>query len=328
MRYADPLLFARRITRHRRPDGLVEAVYRSNPLNPRAIWGQPVPTAPGHCLAFETYIAPLEAYLTVFDLTDHYPDDHPPERITCTVVPHAKVYGLLALDQISDAAHQENLRSIRDDAVVRTYTRLRDRGPTTTPDTTRFNALNTTAARMCISTELVRKVLTERGIPVPVAAVNTAQRAPSDREPHRFSTSHEHGPKWKTLTKIVQYRRNASRGETKFILADLHSENCAGGYPTHCPATGEELSWDTNTSWYSPSIGRYDTTEPYVSGNVVIMSKLGRYLTQKKAIAQLPAILKTLPEIKDHYEAWREKHPTASPMPTPVPRRRRGAETD
>jgi hypothetical protein len=319
MRYADPLMFARRITRHRRPDGLVEAVYRSNHLNPRAIWGQPVPTAAGHCLAFETYIAPLEAYLTVFDLTDHYPDDHPPEQITCNVSPTARVYGLLGLDEISDAKHQENLRSIRDEAIVRTYKRLRDQGPTTTPDATRFKALNTTAARMGVSTDLVRKVLTAREIPVPIAAINMSQRAPSDREPHRFSTSHEHGLKWKTLTKIVQYRRNTSTGETKFILADLDDENCAGGYPTHCPVTGEELDWTTNTSWYSPNIGRYDMNKPYVSGNVVIMSKLGRKLTEGKAITQLPALIKTLPEIVEHYKAWVNKNPSAAPMKLPKP---------
>lgn len=317
MRYADPFMFARRITRRRRPDGLIEAIFRSNPLNPRAIWGQPVPTAPGHYLAFETYVAPLEAYLTVFDLTDHYPDDHPPERITCNIIPTAKVYALLALDQISDEAHQKNLRSIRDDAIVRTYKRLRDQGPTTTPDATRFHALNTTAARVCVSTDLVRKVLLEREIPVPVAAVNKLQRAPSDREPHRFSSSHEHRLKWETLTKIVQYRRNTTRGGTKFILADLDDENCPGGYPTHCPVTGEEFNWDTNISWYSPNIGRYDIEKPYVSGNVVIMSKLGRYLTTGKTATQLPALLKTIPEIAEHYKAWVDKYPTAKPMPTP-----------
>lgn len=321
MRYADPLLFARRITRRRRPDGLVEAIYRSNPLNPRAVWGLPVPIVPGPTLAFETYIAPLEAYLTVFDLTDHYPDDHPPERITCNIIPTAKVYALLALDQISDAKHQETLRSIRNDAIVRLYTRLRDRGPTTTPDATRFAALKTTALRMCVSVDLVRKVLTERDIPAPVAAVNMSQRAPSDREPHRFSSGYEHGLKWKTLTKIVQYRRNVSVGETKFVLADLHDADSPGGYPTHCPATGEELDWTTNTSWRSPNIGRHDPGMPYISGNVVIMSKLGRYLVDGKAVGDLSALLKTTPEIKDHYQAWKDKHPTASAMPTPGPRR-------
>jgi hypothetical protein len=322
MRYADPLLFARRITRHRRPDGLVEAIFRSNPLNPRAAWGQPVPTAPGHYLAFETYIAPLEAYLTIFDLTDHYPDDHPPEHITCNIIPTAKVYALLALDKISDASHQNNLRSIRDDAIVRTYTRLRDQGSTTTPDATRFMALDATAARMCVSVDLVRKVLTERGIPTPIAAVNKLQRAPADREPHRFSTSHEHRTKWRTLTKIVQYRRNKSTGNTKFILADLDDENRPGGYPTHCPVIGEELNWSTNLSWYSPNIGRRDPGSPYVSHNVLIVSRLGRYLTEGKNVSELPALLKSRPEIAGCYEAWRQQQPTAAPMPTSGPRRR------
>jgi hypothetical protein len=333
MQHPDPHLACRRLTVRTTPDGRPQVIYRSNALNPRAVWGQPVPAFSGDA-AFENFIVPLSIYGGVLTAAAHtYPPDTPAERIAHNISPHD--HAQVAHDHykaFGGASTQEALRRARDNIIERMYTRQRDRDPSTlTPDAVRYRALKTTASRMCVSEDLVRKVLTERGIPVLRAVENTAQRAKGDTTPHKFSKAYEHELKWKTLeTSVEECRTDANRRGIghKFVLADLHDEYAPGGYPTHCPATGEEFDWVLRKSFHSPRIARYDRNKPFISGNIVIVSKIGRKLIEGMTVVELPAILKTLPEIKDHYEAWREKHPTASPMPTPVPRRRRGAETD
>lgn len=114
-------------------------------------------------------------------------------------------------------------------------------------------------------------------------------------------------------------RRNQGREEEcEFSRADLFDHRCLGGYPIRCPVLGVELNWTKGEqdSMYSPRIGRYDSAQPFKSGNVVIMSKLAKKLlegTRGPAYKEIiRKVLRDDPYAGTAFAAWESKHPVPS----------------
>jgi hypothetical protein len=75
---------------------------------------------------------------------------------------------------------------------------------------------------------------------------------------------------------------------------------------------GVDIAWDEPASLYTPRVGRRDTTIPYVSGNVLVMSMLARKMTEGMTMVHLGYMLKTRPALAERFKAWTEKY---APVP-------------
>lgn len=113
-------------------------------------------------------------------------------------------------------------------------------------------------------------------------------------------------------------RKQGEEEQCSFSRADLFDLRCLGGYPLRCPVLGVEVNWTNGEqdSMYSPRVGRYDSAQPFVSGNVVIMSKLAKKLlegTRDPAYKEvLRKVLRDDPYAATAFAAWADKHPVPS----------------
>lgn len=340
MRYPDPSLFARRVLLRLTPAGKPYAAYRKNPLNPSTVWGKPVPFCmaayltpdTGPVLVFDTFIAPLYAYACALEATQHLPIDTPHQDIHFIADPQERVWTLLDQNILRGAVHQDMMKHVLKLAMIKTYDKVKAEQPDALPDELVIEVAN----RMCRTRSLVRSTLTAASVHIPVQSKAPSKKAES--KPHRFSSSYTFGRKYELLTAVIQQCRSSvvqRRHKTgtdepcSFSLADLHDLNALGGYPLRCPVTGAELNWDEGMSWFSPRVGRYDPNGLFVSGNVVLMSKLGKRITEGNPVRNLSGLLESHAYIPTALAAWAAEHPVpassatslirSSEKPVPVP---------
>jgi hypothetical protein len=350
MRYPDPQLLAQRCLILLNKRGEPYVAYRSNPLNPTPIWGKPVPYTTGSVggdpesviLTFEDYVAPYGPYSPALQLTSDLPANTPPDEIRFTPAPNSKVNTLRSYGEYTSkkSIYQQMMVQMRDSSIERLFHKMlkfseKMRGTLRADDMPLI--IDDVATLMCVSPDLVTKVLRAKGVDIPKPSVGVFGPRTTGRD-HRFSTSptSDHAYKFKALKSAVhQCRVNAA--DSGFVLQDFYAPGKPGGYPTHCPVLGVEMFWDEPASYYAPRVGRLDITVPHVSGNVVLMSMLARKMTEGLTVSALPQLLKSNPEYVVAFRKWCTEHvvkpnpaiekamkatpvpPVAPPTPTPEP---------
>jgi hypothetical protein len=322
MQHPDPETLAQCITLQRTPSGKARAVYRHNERNPKSIWGKEVPycmadflsTGEAPVLVFGNYIAPVALYLCALEATQDLPISASPYQIRFVADPHERVWTLLDKNVMGGITNQETLRMVQRAAIVKTYERIKQEMPDAPTEATVIELAN----RVCRSRAFVRAALERADIHLPVQPKTNKQ---IDNKPHRFSHAHAFKNHFKTLAAIVQtcrssvIQRRHKKGTSEpcsFSLADLDDRNSLGGYPIRCPVLGVELNWNEDMSWFSPRVGRYDPNGIFVSGNVVLMSKLGKRITEGLSVRNLEGLLKQHPYMATAFAAWVAEHPVPS----------------
>lgn len=322
MQHPDPELLAQRVILQRDFHGKLRAVYRHNEYNPKSVWGKEVP----HCMAdflrtgeapvlvFGNYIAPLALYLCALEATQHLPISASHRQIHFVADPHERVWTLLDKNVMGGVTNQETLRVVQRAAIVKTYERVKKE----LGDAPSEAVVIEVADRMCRSRAFIRAALERADIHLPVQPKTNKK---IDNKPHRFSHAHAFKNHFKTLAAIVQtcrssvIQRRHKRGTNEpcsFSLADLDDRNSLGGYPIRCPVLGAELNWNEDMSWFSPRVGRYDPKGLFTSGNVVLMSKLGKRVTEGLSVRNLEGLLRQYPYMATAFSTWVAKHPVPS----------------
>lgn len=325
MQHPDPELLAQRVILQQGPNGKPRAVYRHNEYNPKSVWGKEVPycmadflrTGEAPVLVFGNYIAPLALYLCALEATQHLPISASHYQIRFVADPHERVWTLLDKNVMGGVTNQETLRVVQRAAIVKTFNKVKQE----MGDAPIEAVVIEVADRVCRSRSFIRAALERADIHLPVQPKTNKK---IDNKPHRFSHAHAFKEHFKALAAIVQTCRssviqrrhkNGTNEPCSFSLADLDDRNSLGGYPVRCPVLGVDLNWSEDMSWFSPRVGRYDPKGTFTSGNVVLMSKLGKRITEGLAVRNIEGLLKQHSYIPTAFAAWVAKHPVPS---TPV----------
>jgi hypothetical protein len=323
MQYPDPELLAKRVALQRTSSGKVRAVFRHNERNPKSVWGKEVPyyltdfmrTGVAPVLSFDNYVVPVALYLCALEATQDLPISASPFQIRFVADPHERVWTLLDKNVIGGASNQESMKSIQGTIIVKTYSRVKDEMPDAPIDAIVAEVANV----MCRTRTLVRSVLEKAGIHLPEKT--KADKQVADVKPHRFSSAYSFRNHFKFLSAIVQtcrssvIQRRHKKGTSEpcsFSLADLDDRTALGGYPIRCPVLGVDLRWDEDVSWFSPRVGRYDPKGMFLSGNVVLMSKLAKRITEGLSVRNLETLIDQYPYMATAFVAWVAEHPVPS----------------
>ena len=323
MQCPDPELLAKRVILQRDTRGKIRAVYRHNDRNPKNVWGKEVPyyltdfmnTGTAPVLSFDNYVVPVALYLCALEATQDLPISASHYQIHFVADPHERVWTLLDKNVIGGALNQESMKSIQGTVIVKTYSRVKDEMPDAPVDA----VVAEVADRMCRSRTLVRSVLGKAGVHLPEKTKSDKQTA--DVKPHRFSHAYSFRNHFKTLSAVVQtcrssvIQRRHKKGTSEpcsFSLADLDDRDSLGGYPVRCPVLGIDLRWDEDVSWFSPRVGRYDPKGMFLSGNVVLMSKLAKRITEGLSVRSLETLIDQYPYMATAFAAWVAEHPVPS----------------
>lgn len=325
-----PPEFVRRTMLAAQPGQSGTVVFRANHLNPPAIWGKEVPRSK-LTFAFGLYVAPIEGYLPCLEETQHLPIDTPPAEINYYPAPTSKAMYYWDGTVRTDAKDMKASQAI---VVLKTYTRICEQHPELDIN----EVLSDLTARMQIPRTSVRHLLKTQGVALPASEIANSV---ADSKLHRFDRSMEHH--YMLLSKVVQQCRsaaNTAKIPSTFILTDIAHNDAPGGYPLRCPVLGVALDWRLNNhrSWYSPRVGRYDPAQPFIAGNVVLMSHLAKKLLEGKkfhttvlelevaANPDMPTVLTVwskqhpVPDteaITDFYRLTQKPAPVQAPAPTP-----------
>ena len=311
MHYPTPSLAVRMFALRPSPKGNPRAVFRSNPLIPKSLWGQPVlywrdkhtpdlsrpdEFIPNPTLVYSNQILPMVYYLHCLQATEHYPDDASPYSIEYFPPANCPIPTLQIHSRGAD--YQAGLVSVRDAVILEAFEKLgfsmsvRD-------------MLQTLALRTGVGQSLIRKVLAAKGY-----VFDEPKSVPRSM----FDTSAEWRFKYKILRTAVQSARNMTvTTEGSFHINDLYVEGAQGGYATHCPVTGLELNWDVFDSYRAPRVGRYDLHKGYTPGNVLIMSKYAKRVIERTGDPKtLLPFLNENPEILNTMNEWAQANPTTT----------------
>lgn len=326
MHHPEPTGFVRRIMLQRTATGKPYAVFRANELNPPAVWGKPVPycttsytyipqDAP--ILAYDNHIAPLFAYLSALEATQHLPIDAPWQSLYYEPLPNEPIW-TFAHSNMRGASHQDLMRRTLQQAAADTYRRIQKKYPALKPG----ELLTEVVTLVQKPRASVRFLLNAAGITLP--STGTSEKISASKD-HKFHKSYEWNNHYTTLKAIIQQcragvvqrRRQTGRDEEcSFSIADLYDSRGLGGYAVRCPVIGEELDWVNSTSYFSPRVGRYDPEKPFVTGNVVLMSLLGKKVTEGRRVQNLSGVLNTRPFVPAVFSAWSTEHPVPSTLST------------
>ena len=325
MYYPEPLLVVRHFAFRRRPDGRPHAIFRSNSLNPRAVWGLPVPfyidtftsdlsrpdetTITFPVLVYGLLHVPLNAYLPALEATAHYPDDADIYKIDLA---HSEKYlevhhAVEAIRVFNPTARggtpgfngqdvQDALTSKRDEVAAELFFKLINKYVKENPKTGVDRAFKDAALRTGMSQSMLTKVMYEK---------HNFERLRQTQEKLR----HE-GPRITTdrqliklITNIAQIAR--SNHETRFSIHDLA---VPGGMPQVCPVTGRDLLWYEPESMWVPRVIRYDVSQKFVTGNVLMASRFAQKFVD--ATCSVDVLLRYMREDEEKaMRAWLEKYP-------------------
>lgn len=328
MRHPDPNTLVQYVMLSRTPDGKPCVIFRKNERNLSTRWGKEVPycmadflrTGKAPVLVFDNYIVPLALYVDGLEATQDWPIDTPHQHLGYTPGPHERVWTLLDKTMAGSLPAQDTLKLLQRHATVKTY----DKAKQEMPDDKLEHVLTEVANRMGRTRALVRKILVEAQVELPVE--HKPEKPKNVVKPHKFSTALSFKGHFSILTAIAQQcrvsviqRRRKNTGEPEpcsFSLADLYDPTALGGYPIRCPVLGVELNWEESMSWFAPRVGRYDPKGFCVSDNIVIMSKLAKRITEGLAVRNLEGLLKQHPYAGTAFTAWASKHPVPSDQAT------------
>lgn len=319
MHHPPPLLAARTFALRRREDGRPQAVFRSNLLVPRIVWGLPVPfyldkdhpDGPSPILVYGRFAVPVREYLRCFEETAHYPDDADHNTIEFFETSTDPTSALTGDPAFKGPAYQARLLTLRNNLLIKTFEKkVKELNNAKA-------ALLQTSQAMGVGQQTIVKVLAAAGYELNVKKTGTVPRS-------QFSTAFEHLHRNKLLKRIVQSIRSNKpvksdiAKEPMFHINDLYVDGAPGGYATHCPVTGIELYWDAPDSYHAPRVGLYDISWAPTPSNVVIMSKFAQRLTYGTGDirSMLPFVREMLdehPDLLERIDEWSEKyHLTAS----------------
>lgn len=277
--------------------------FRANHLNPPAIWGKEVPRSK-EWFGFGLHLAPIESYLPCLEETQHLPIDTPPADINYYPAPGSKA---MCYWDGTIRATAKDLKSSQEVVALKTYTHIREQHPEMDID----DVLSDLTARMQIPRTSVRHLLKSQGVALPTSEVagNIA-----DSKLHKFDRNMEYH--YMLLGKVVQQCRSAANNAkiaSTFTLTDIAVSDAPGGYPLRCPVLGVKLDWGLNNhrSWYSPRVGRYDPAQPFIQGNVLLMSHLAKKLLEGKKFHTTVLELEVAanPDMPTALTAWSKQHP-------------------
>lgn len=315
MRYPEHTLFVRRILLTTGPTGKPRAVFRANPLNPRANWGKSVPylmtvgyeNKPDPVLHFDKYVAPLHAYLPLLEATAHHPLDENYMKIDCQVDPSDRVTALRSY--FDTGIHAAMLQS-RNQCIVQTFERLRSKGYVAD------DAVLVVSTRLEIGERVVRDALRQAGWDVHARASKSGGTTMGPRTTRRLSRSYEFQKMHKEIETAARSIR-ANTPDCSFSLEDLAVDDNPGGYPTHCPVTGVELEYGITegASMHSPKVCRIDPAQPALTGNVMVVSKLGRGIVEgTMAVERIVRFMRGRDDALQSVRKWATAHPVADPI--------------
>jgi hypothetical protein len=328
MQHPDPTLLARRVALRVAPDKRFHVVYRSNPLNPRSVWGLPVPTlhstytsdlsnpdATTHSnpiLLFENYHTPLICYLPVLQVTIQHPDDAEPHTIN-PLTGHPALQTSEVMDIEAMRSMQGSTRAGRGGSVYQ-ESLLRDRNRLISDMFTKRCAKGRTT-QQAVASICKRMLVGPNTVTVALAQEGYTFDPPKVRGKIKFSDSYDYHYKNVRLKKMVLMFRTNNGPVHKvgsFELNDLFTAG-PGGYPTHCPVTGVELDWSVDSSIRSIRIIKINQTEKISGNNVLIASHIGRYLLSDtrspKALAHLLRGVSDAADILRSAKEWIDTHP-------------------
>jgi hypothetical protein len=315
MSYPDPLLVARMFALRPSSKGNPRAVFRSNGLVPKPLWGRPVlywrdkhtpdlskpdEFIPNPTLVYGNYIVPMVYYLQTLQDTAHHPDTTNPQSI----IYFPPINNAVQILQTSGGKEfRQGLASVRDAVIHDAFEKQIGVG------TSVKGILKEIALHMGVGQGVVRKALASKGYQFD-ETVKNPNRIPRSI----FDTSAEWQFKYKILRKAVQTARNTTTAsEGSFHINALYVNGERGGYITHCPVAGLEINWEVYESFSAPRVGRYDLTKGYTNDNVVLMSKFAKRMIERTGDPNtLLPFLKSDPEILSSAQSWIEKYPTAA----------------
>lgn len=328
MQYPEPTLFVRRIMLSTDPKGKPRAVFRANLLNPRANWGKPVPTLlsvfptntvdahgritgyeelPDPVLHFDKYVAPLHAYLPLLLATAHHPLDQSYMKIGYDAAPTDKVVALR--ECFNTGVHAALLQS-RNRCMAQMFERLQSKGYMAD------DAVTLISTRFEVGDRAVRKTLAEAGWEILSRVSKPGGTTMGPRKGHRLSRATEYRRMFKEIETAARSVR-ANTPDCSFSLEDLAVDSAPGGYPTHCPVTGVELEYGVmeGSSMYSPKVCRVDPAQPALTGNVMVVSKLGRGIVEgTMAVERIVRFMRGKADVMRALREWTRAHRVADPV--------------
>lgn len=316
MRYPEHTLFVRRIALGTTTDGKPRALFRSNPLNPRANWGKPVPTLmtigyeeqPDPVLYFDKYAAPLHAYYPLLVATAHHPLDENYMKISYDADPSDRPSRLR--ETFNTGLHAALLRG-RDQCILKMFLRLVEKEGYVAND-----ALRQVSIRFEVGERALRRVLADAGWEILGRAGKVGGTPMGPRTVHKLSRAYEYHHLRKELETAARAIR-ANEPGCSFSLEDLAVEGAPGGYPTHCPVTGVELEYGIprGSSMRSPKVCRINPTEPALTGNVMVASKLGRGIVEgTMAVGRIVGFMRKEDDMLRSVLDWVNNHRVADPI--------------
>ena len=320
MHYHDPITLCRQVFLDL-STGRPRALFRRNRTNAKARWGKPVPTLrddSGPILIYDHGVAPICYYgRTLLAASEEHPIDCPVGRINHTPDPGDAE----TIDHLRRTAHQSTLRDLRDTVCQQLVHRLLPKIGSDPAYRYVEDVLQEVSTRLGLGVEAVTRTMQRLEnftfIPRPtrVAAYKRDATMPwFSRGDWRFGE----------VQKALAVLRVSRLNKTSFSIDDLAVHNgvnadgteTKGGYPSTCPVTGLEFEWginaggQTGVSLYSPKVGRYDISQPYGPGNVVLMSAWARRLVEGfGSPATLAPLLKSRPELLRRIKDWDDRHP-------------------
>lgn len=322
MRYPEHTLFVRRIILGTNNAGKPCALFRANPLNPRANWGMPVPflmstyvenpldangsatgyeELPDPVLYFDKYAAPLHAYLPLLQATAHYPIDHNYMKIGYEASPMDRPS---RLRETFDTGMHAALLSGRNKCMVKMFERLAAK------DYMADDVLGILHTRFEVSERVVRRVLAEAGWEMLPKTNKDGGTTMGPRAEHKLSRAYEYKHLFKELETVARSVRANVPGSS-FSMEDLAVDTAPGGYPTHCPVTGLELEYGVSrgNSMRSPKVCRVRPDGPVLAGNVMVTSRLGRGVVEGTMdVERMVMYMRDRPEVQEDVRRWTTTH--------------------
>lgn len=320
-------------------------------------------------LVFDTFVAPLDYYLPALEDTSCIALDATAFHINPTdesiFTTRDKTIGLRDFNPsraapgssagiVGSADYQDKLRDLRDRVACKLVHSLMEKGVTkplthlvhaVPPSDERTwispkQAVGEAAVRIGLSVASLYRILYEReGFTLLSQRVRGSHRDPTLP---KLSTSVDFRQFYKEVHNAIVAVRTQRVARSKvgqnipctFSMHDLAIPSEPGGYPTVCPVTGLEFEWGVmeGASMCSPKVACIDPMKGYVTGNVMLATKIAkRILDETTSVDTAAAFLSNKPEAIEAMEKWFKDLPfvhTAEDLLTTIKRRIKTTEAE
>lgn len=329
MNFSDPSRLCRRVYLDL-STGRPRALFRHNASNLKARWGKPVPSAIepyGPVLIFDHSFAPIAQYgKPLLEASALYPIDTSGGEIDYTPYPiDAEAIHRLRTDPhalgMTPVDRQTYFRDLRNRTTQALVHKLMEQIGSNPAYRYVEDVIREVSIRLGLGTDTVMKIMRDLEnfsfTPRPPKVIVNKRNATMpwlNRSDWRFPE----------VVRALAVLRVSKLPKETISIDDLaaHSDAIAGaapitgGFPNMCPVIGMEFEWGVHVngqmgvSIYSPKIGRYDITQPYAPGNVVLMSAWARRLVEGfGSPSRLAPLLLARPELLERIKEWDARHP-------------------